>query len=170
MTVLPEPGASDVLYLIDLSGYVFRAYHALPPLSNAKGEPTHATYGMVTMLAKLVEERKPAYLGVAMDSPGRTFRDAIDARYKAHRPAPPPDLHRQLVGCKERVEAFRVPIFVEPGIEADDLIAVAVEKAKQQGLRVVIASADKDLMQLIDGARVMMWDAMRDKVYGPAEV
>ena len=170
MTALPPPGATDVLYLLDLSGYVFRAYHALPPLTNIKGEPTHATYGMVSMLNKLVEERKPAYLAVAMDSPGRTFRDDIDVRYKATRPAPPPDLHRQLARCREIVEAYRIPIFVAPGVEADDLIAIAVARARAAGLRVVIASADKDLMQLVDDERVLMWDAMRDKVYGPPEV
>ena len=169
-TALPPPGAPDVLYLIDLSGYVFRAYHAVAPLTSPSGEPTHATYGTVNMLAKLVDDRKPAYLGVAMDSPGRTFRDDIDARYKAHRPPPPEDLKVQMKRCKEIVEAYRIPIFAAEGLEADDLIAVAVQRAKEKGLRVVIASADKDLMQLVDDEHVMMWDAMRDRVYGPAEV
>ena len=169
-TTLPAPGAPDVLYLVDLSGYVFRAYHAVAPLTSASGEPTHATYGTVNMLSKLVDDRKPAYLGVAMDSPGRTFRDEIDARYKAHRPPAPEDLQIQLRRCKEIVQAYRIPIFGAEGLEADDLIAVAVERAKAKGLRVVIASSDKDLMQLVEDERVMMWDAMRDKVYGPAEV
>ncbi|WP_437334733.1 DNA polymerase I [Sorangium sp. So ce394] len=169
-TALPPAGAPDVLYLIDLSGYVFRAYHAISPLSSPSGEPTHATYGTVAMLAKLVDERKPAYLGVAMDSPGKTFRDDLDPRYKAHRPPPPPDLGVQMSRCREIVEAYRIPIFIQEGLEADDLVAVAVERAKERGLRVVIASSDKDLMQLVDGDRVMLWDAMRDKVYGHPEV
>lgn len=169
-TALPPPGAPDVLYLVDLSGYVFRAYHAVAPLTSPSGEPTHATYGTVNMLSKLVDDRKPAYLGIAMDSPGRTFRDDIDARYKAHRPPPPEDLTVQMKRCKEIVEAYRIPIFVAEGLEADDLIAVAVQRAKAKGLRVVIASSDKDLMQLVDDDRVMLWDAMRDRVYGPAEV
>ncbi len=169
-TALPPPGAPDVLYLVDLSGYVFRAYHAVAPLTSPSGEPTHATYGTVNMLSKLVDDRKPAYLGVAMDSPGKTFRDDIDARYKAHRPPPPEDLVVQMKRCKQLVEAYRIPIFAADGLEADDLIAVAVQRAKAKGLRVVIASSDKDLMQLVDDDRVMMWDAMRDKVYGPAEV
>jgi DNA polymerase-1 len=169
-TALPPPGAADVLYLVDLSGYVFRAYHAVAPLTSPSGEATHATYGTVNMLAKLVDDRKPAYLGIAMDSPGKTFRDEIDARYKAHRPPPPEDLVVQMKRCKEIVEAYRIPIFVADGLEADDLIAVAVQRAKAKGLRVVIASSDKDLMQLVDDERVMMWDAMRDRVYGPAEV
>ncbi|MBK8252974.1 MAG: DNA polymerase I [Polyangiaceae bacterium] len=167
---LPAPGASDVLYLVDLSGYVFRAYHAVAPLTSPSGEPTHATYGTVNMLSKLVDDRKPAYLGIAMDSAGRTFRDDIDPNYKAHRPPPPEDLKVQMVRCKQIVEAYRIPIFASEGLEADDLIAVAVERAKAKGLRVVIASSDKDLMQLVDDDRVMLWDAMRDKVYGPAEV
>ncbi len=167
---LPAPGSPDVLYLVDLSGYVFRAYHAVAPLTSPSGEPTHATYGTVNMLAKLVDDRKPVYLGVAMDSAGRTFRDDIDPRYKAHRPPPPEDLKVQMVRCKEFVEAYKIPIFAKEGLEADDLIAVAVSRARAAGLRVVIASSDKDLMQLVEEDRVMLWDAMRDKVYGPAEV
>ncbi|WP_437296473.1 DNA polymerase I [Sorangium sp. So ce426] len=169
-TALPPAGAPDVLYLVDLSGYVFRAYHAISPLSSPSGEPTHATYGTVAMLTKLVEERKPAYLGVAMDSPGKTFRDDLDPRYKAHRPPPPPDLGVQMSRCREIVEAYRIPIFIQEGLEADDLVAVAVARARERGLRVVIASSDKDLMQLVDGEQVMLWDAMRDKVYGHPEV
>src|SRR5262250_2057447 len=103
-TELPPPGAADVLYLIDFSGYVFRAYHAIAPLTNARGEPTHATYGFVAMLEKLVEEKKPVYLGVAMDAEGPRVRSAIDARYKAHRPPPPPDLLVQMKRCRELVE------------------------------------------------------------------
>jgi DNA polymerase-1 len=169
-TVLPPRGAHDVLYLIDLSGYVFRAYHAIAPLTNARGEPTHATYGTVSMLQKLIEERQPHYLGVAMDAPGPRLRTEIDARYKAHRPAPPEDLAIQMKRAKEIVEAYRIPIFIADGLEADDLLAVAVARAREADLRVVIASSDKDLMQLVDGDRVVLWDAMRDRVYGEPEV
>src|ERR1700737_2801808 len=80
---LPEVGAADVLFLVDLSGYVFRPYHALPPLSSSRGEPTHAVLGTVNMLQKVVGERRPHLLAVAMDSPGQTFRHALDDRYKA---------------------------------------------------------------------------------------
>ena len=169
-TELPPPGSPDVLYLVDLSGYVFRAYHALPPLTSPTGEPVHAVYGTVGMLTRLVEQRKPALLAVAMDSPGKTFRDELDATYKAHRPPPPPDLGPQMERCRQLVDAYRIPVFIGDGYEADDFIAVAVGKAKERGLRVVIASSDKDLMQLVDDGRVMLWDAMRDKVFGPAEV
>ena len=91
---LPPPGAEDALYLVDLSGYVFRAYHAIAPLSNSKGEPTHATYGTTAMLQKIVDGRKPAFFAVAMDSKTRTFRKDLDPRYKANRPPPPVDLHQ----------------------------------------------------------------------------
>jgi DNA polymerase-1 len=169
-TVLPPAGADDVLYLIDFSGYVFRAYHAIAPLTSAAGEPTHATFGTVAMIQKLIEQRKPVYLGVAMDAPGPRLRTGMDARYKAHRPAPPEDLIVQMKRSREFVEAYRIPIFIADGLEADDLIAVATARALEKGLRVVIASSDKDLMQLVVDDRVMLWDAMRDRVYGPPEV
>src|SRR4051812_32114281 len=168
-TAMPPPGAPDVLYLVDLSSYVFRAYHAIAPLSNTKGEPTHATYGTVAMLQKLIGERKPSYLAVAMDSKKRTFRHELFSGYKATRTERPPDLTVQMARSREIVEAYRIPIFQIDGVEADDLIATAVRLATQAGLFVVIVGADKDLMQLL-GDRVVMWDTMRDKTYGPPEV
>lgn len=122
------------------------------------------------MLQRLIEERKPVYLGVAMDAPGPRVRSGIDARYKAHRPPPPEDLAVQMKRSREFVEAYRIPIFIADGLEADDLVAVAVARAREKGLRVVIASSDKDLMQLVDDDAVMLWDAMRDRVDGPPEV
>jgi DNA polymerase I len=169
-TELPAPGAPDVLYLIDLSGYLFRAYHALPPLTSPSGEPTGAVFGTVAMLSKLFVERQPAMVGVAMDSPGPTFRVEIDAKYKANRPPTPPDLPPQIQRCRQIVEAWRIPVFARPGLEADDFIATLTRSARRDGLRVVIASSDKDLMQLVEPAGVWMWDAMRNRAYGPAEV
>jgi DNA polymerase-1 len=169
---LPDPGASDVFYLIDLSGYVFRAYHALPALSSSRGEPTHAVLGTVNMLQKVVGERRPSMLAVAMDSQGPTFRHGVDARYKATRPAPPPDLSQQMARVEQIVHAWDVACFRASGLEADDLIAAATQRAIGEGWRVVIVSADKDLMQLVrdEDDRVVLWDSMRDKVYGPREV
>jgi len=169
---LPEVAAADVLYLVDLSGYVFRAYHALPPLSSSKGEPTHAVLGTINMLQKVVAERRPQMMAVAMDSKGPTFRHALDARYKATRPAPPPDLSAQMKRVGEIVRAWGVACFSQGGLEADDLIAGITARALSDGLRVVIVSADKDLMQLVhdDDDRVVLWDSMRDRVYGPVEV
>ena len=107
---LPPPGSEDCLYLIDLSGYVFRAYHAIAPLSNGKGEPTHAVLGTVNMLQKVVNEKRPHMLAVAMDSKGGTFRHELDARYKANRPPPPADLSMQMERCESIVRAYNIPI------------------------------------------------------------
>src|ERR1700723_4384182 len=126
---LPDPGARDVLYLVDLSGYVFRAYHALPPLSSSRGEPTHAVLGTVNMLQKVVGERRPYLLAVAMDSKGPTFRHALEARYKATRPAPPPDLSQQMARVEEIIHAWDVAVFQKDGLEADDLIAAVAARA-----------------------------------------
>ena len=165
---LPPPGAVDVLYVIDLSGYVFRAYHALTPLSAATGEPTQATYGTLNMLNKLLRERKPTHFCVALEG-GRGLRAELDIRYKATRPAPPADLAVQMRRCLEIVDAYRIPALKAPGFEADDVIAAIVKRAREAGMRVVMASADKDMMQLV-GRDCVMWDAMRDRVYGPPEV
>ncbi len=169
---LPDPGAEQVLYLVDLSGYVFRAYHALPPLSNSRGEPTHAVLGTVNMLQKVVAERRPHLFVVAMDSRGPTFRHEVDVRYKATRPAPPPDLSQQMARVEEIVRAWDVACFSRDGFEADDLIASVTARSLAEGWRVVIVSADKDLMQLVrdEDDRVVLWDSMRDRVYGPREV
>ena len=169
---LPQGGATDVLYLVDLSGYVFRAYHALPPLSSSRGEPTHAVLGTVNMLQKIVTERRPHMFAVAMDSKGPTFRHAVDARYKATRPPPPPDLSQQMARVEQIVRAWDVACYCQEGMEADDLIAAVTARALKQNWRVVIVSSDKDLMQLVrdEDDAVVLWDSMRDKVYGPREV
>jgi len=170
--LLPPPGSPDVLYLVDLSGYVFRAYHAISPLSNSKGEVTHAVMGTVNMLQKIVGERRPAMLAVAMDSGSPSFRKQIDARYKATRPPAPPDLSQQIVRCEQIVRAYNIPVYRADAMEADDLIAAVVGRAVREGLVVVIVSADKDLMQLVRDTdeRVLVWDSMRDRTYGPVEV
>jgi DNA polymerase-1 len=169
---LPPPGSDSHLFLVDLSGYVFRAYHAIAPLSSSKGEPTHAVMGTVNMLQKIVTGRRPRYFAVAMDSRGKTFRHDLDARYKAQRPEPPPDLSMQMARCEELVRAYNVPVYQRDGMEADDLIASVTKRALAAGLGVVIVSSDKDLMQLVhdDDARVVLWDTMKDKVFGPREV
>jgi DNA polymerase-1 len=169
---LPAPGSPEHLYLVDLSGYVFRAYHAIAPLSSTKGEPTHAVLGTANMIQKVVNERKPHSFAVAMDSKGPTFRHALDERYKAHRPAPPPDLSQQMKRCEEIVRAYNIPIYQVPGMEADDLIASVSRRAMEAKQKIIIVSSDKDLMQLVhdDDDRVLLWDSMRDKVYGAGEV
>jgi DNA polymerase-1 len=168
-TSLPPPGDDRTLYVIDLSGYVFRAYHGVGPLSSSKGEPTNATFGVTNMLNSLVRNQRPTYLAVAMDSPSPTFRHLMYPAYKANRPPPPPDLAQQMARCREVAEAYAIPVFQHDGVEADDLIATCVRLAKQHNLKVVVASGDKDLLQLVDDD-VICWDAMRARVYGADEV
>ncbi len=168
-TALFAPGSPDVLYLVDLSSYVLRAYHAVAPLSSPSGEPTHAVHGTVTMLDRLFRERRPALVGVAMDSGRLTFRSEIYSEYKANRPPAPDDLKQQIQRCEELVRANGLCVFKQVGVEADDLIATAARKAREMNLKVVIVGADKDLMQLVTDD-VLLWDTMRDKVFGPAEV
>jgi DNA polymerase-1 len=168
-TSLPPPGDDRTLYVIDLSGYVFRAYHGVGPLSSSKGEPTNATFGVTNMLNSLVRNQRPTYLAVAMDSPSPTFRHLMYPAYKANRPPPPPDLAQQMERCREVAEAYAIPVFQHDGVEADDLIATCVRLAKQHNLKVVVASGDKDLLQLVDDD-VICWDAMRARVYGADEV
>jgi len=165
---LPKKGDPETIYVIDISSYVFRAYHALPPLSNSKGEPTHAVAGVASMLLKLLREREPQGVIVAMDSKGKSFRKELYADYKANRPPTPPDLEQQMVRVREVAEAWGMSPIEAPGFEADDVIATLVTQARDEGLRVVIVSADKDLLQLV-GPDVVMYDTMRDKVFGAEE-
>jgi DNA polymerase-1 len=165
---LPRKGDEKTIYIVDISSYVFRAYHALPPLSNSKGEPTHAVAGVSSMLLKLLREHQPKRLIVAMDSKEGSFRKEIYDAYKANRPPAPPDLQQQMKRVHEIVEAWGMSPLEVPGFEADDIIATVVKLAHEQGLGVVIVSADKDLLQLV-GPEVLMYDTMRNKVFGPEE-
>ena len=168
-TTLPPPGDPKALYVLDLSGYVFRAYHAVAPLSNSKGEPTFATLGVTNMLHALVRNQRPHLLAVAMDSVTPTFRHALYAEYKANRPPPPPDLHVQMDRCRQVAEAYAIPVLQCDGVEADDLLATCVAEARKHGLFTVICSGDKELLQLV-ADDVIMWDAMRSRIFGAAEV
>ena len=170
-TRLPPVG-SRALYVIDLSNQVHRAYHGITPLSTTKGEPTHAVMGTVMMLQRVVGERRPEMVAIAMDSKEKSWRKELDPRYKAHRPPTPPDLLPQMARCEEIARAYNIPIYRIEGLEADDIMASLVARAEKEGVPVVIVSTDKDLMQLVhdDDERVLLWDTMHNKVYGPAEV
>ncbi len=167
-TDLPPPGDPRVFYIVDISGYIFRAYHALPPLSTSRGEPTHAVRGVLTMLSKLIRERKPTYLAVALDSREGSFRRDIYPAYKANRPPLPEDLACQIERIHEVVAALGIPMLAAPRAEADDVIATAVKRARDKGWKTVVVSADKDLLQLV-GEDTVMWDTMRNRVFGVAE-
>ncbi len=166
--VLPKPGASDVLYVVDISGYVFRAFFALPPLTNEKGEPTGALYGVTSMLLKLVRQQEPPMLAVVMEGQGKPFRRELYAEYKANRPPAPPDLKKQMGRVREIADAYAIPCYEREGSEADDVIATLTRAARKHGHRVVIVSADKDLLQLV-GDGVLMLDTMRGTTFGPKE-
>ncbi|MBX3182195.1 MAG: DNA polymerase I [Polyangiaceae bacterium] len=168
-TRLFEAGAPDVVYIVDLSGYLFRSYHAIAPLTSPSGEPTHAVFGTVNMLERLVRQCRPAMLAVAMDAKRGNFRTEIYPKYKANRPPTPDDLKSQVGRAREVIDAFNIPVLIQDGVEADDLIATSVARARELKMRVVIVSADKDLMQLV-GDDVVMWDTMRNKVFGLPEV
>ncbi|HUO93552.1 MAG TPA: DNA polymerase I [Rhizomicrobium sp.] len=165
----------DHLYLIDGSGYLFRAYHALPPLSRkADGLPTGAVSGFSNMLWKLLEDTKsgdkPTHLAVIFDAGKKTFRNDIYPQYKANRPDPPEDLIPQFPLVREATRAFGVPAIEEPGYEADDLIATYARIAREAGTRVTIVSSDKDLMQLIVDSKVELLDPVKNKRLGSSDV
>jgi DNA polymerase-1 len=168
-TRLFPAGSDDVIYVVDLSSYVLRAYHAVAPLLSPKGEPTGAVLGMVNMLELMLREQRPQLLAVALDAGRATFRRDIYADYKANRPPSPDDLRSQLSRCEQIVSGFHAAVYKREGVEADDLIATVVRRARQQALKVVILAADKDLMQLV-GDDVILWDTMRSRVIGVPEV
>jgi len=158
----PMPTARPVLYLIDASSYVYRAFFALPPLTSPNGLPINAAYGFTTMLLKLLRETRPQYIGVVFDAPGPTFRDDLFANYKANRPAMPDDLGVQFPLVHEVVEAFALRTLSIPGVEADDVIATLAAQMPAQGVDTVIITGDKDLMQVVR-EHVTLWDTMRDR-------
>jgi DNA polymerase I len=169
-----KPGKGDHVYLVDGSGYIFRAYHALPPLTRkSDGLPIGAVSGFCNMLYKLLEDTKmdvkPTHFAVIFDSKGKTFRNDIYDAYKANRDAPPDDLIPQFDVIRDAVRAFNVPSVELPGFEADDLIATYATVASDGGAEVTIVSSDKDLMQLVN-ANVSMLDTMKNRQVGAAEV
>src|SRR3569832_863755 len=163
------------LYLVDGSGYLFRAYHALPPLTRkSDGLPVGAVSGYCNMLWKLLEDMKgwetPTHFAVIFDKSEVTFRNEIYPQYKAHRPPMPEDLIPQFPLVRDATRAFGVPCVEESGFEADDLIATYTRIAKEAGARVTIVSSDKDLMQLVEDGTVQLLDTMKNKRIGSAEV
>ncbi len=164
-----KDGGRPTLLLIDGSGYVFRAYHAVPHLSTRQGVPTNAVYGFTNMLLKAMRDAKPTHLAVAFDREGRTERQRIDPAYKATRAAPPDDLVPQFGLARRVVEALDVPLLEVAHVEADDVIGTVAVAARAQGFSVVIATGDKDFMQLVSDD-LRLFDSMRDRWTGPKEV
>ncbi len=159
---MPSPD----LVLVDGSSYVYRAFHALPPLSNSRGEPTGAVLGVLNMLLKFVKDFQPRRIAVVFDAPGKTFRDELFAEYKAHRPAMPDDLRAQIEPLLKIISAQGLPLLRIPGVEADDVIGTLARRAAQAGETVLISTGDKDMAQLVDGSVTLintMNNAMLDR-------
>jgi DNA polymerase I len=164
----------DHVFLVDGSGYIFRAYHALPPINRkSDGLQLNAVFGFCNMLWKLLRdmkpEEKPTHLAVVFDLSEHTFRTDMYPDYKAHRPDPPDDLRPQFPLIREAVHAFDIPCLEQKGFEADDLIATYARQACEAGATTTIVSSDKDLMQLVNDC-VVLFDTMKDKKIGRAEV
>ncbi|WP_339345858.1 DNA polymerase I [uncultured Sphingomonas sp.] len=159
------------LYLVDGSGYIFRAYHRLPPLTNKHGEPVGAVYGYTAMLWKLADQLHkadgPTHMAVVLDKSSKTFRNDLYDQYKAHRPPPPEDLVPQFPMIRDATRAFSLPCIETEGLEADDIIACYTQAALAEGWQVTIVSSDKDLMQLMTDPSVDMLDTMNNRTLGP---
>jgi DNA polymerase-1 len=161
------PGAD--LILIDGSSYLYRAFHALPNLTNSKGEPTGALHGVLNMINKLVREEQASHIGVVFDAPGKTFRDELFADYKATRPPMPDELRLQVDPILAAVKAMGLPLLQIAGVEADDVIGTLCKRAADAGLNVLVSTGDKDMTQLVND-RVMLVNTMSDSVFDRAAV
>ena len=159
----------EKLLLVDGSGYIFRAFHALPPMTRPDGTPVNAVYGFTSMLMKLVDDMQPDHIAVIFDTSRKTFRSEIYQQYKANRSEPPDELIPQFALVRAATEALSLPQIEAPGFEADDLIATYARIAEADGLETIIVSSDKDLMQLVRG-NVTMLDPMKQRRIGADEV
>ena len=154
-----------IIYLIDGTAYIYRAYHAIRGLTNSRGLPTNAIFGFTRMLIKLMQDRSPQYVAMFFDAKGPTFRHEMYKDYKANRPPMPEDMVVQLPYIKEVSAAFNLPIIEMSGFEADDLIGTTVRLAEKAGYSVVIVTGDKDFMQLVTD-KTAIWDPMKDRTIG----
>ena len=157
------------LLLVDGSSYLYRAFHALPPLTNAQGEPTGAIYGVINMLRSLLAEYRPERMAVVFDARGKTFRDDLFAEYKANRPPMPDELAVQVEPLHELVRALGLPLLQISGVEADDVIGTLARQASEQGIPAVISTGDKDMAQLVD-ERITLVNTMSNTTLDSAGV
>ncbi len=149
--------------LVDGSSYLFRAFHGLPPLTNSKGQDTGAIYGVINMLKSLVKQYQPTHMAVVFDAKGKTFRDDIYSEYKANRPPMPDELRSQIEPLHQIIKAMGMPIIVESGVEADDVIGTLARLATEQGMNTVISTGDKDMAQLVND-QVTLINTMNNSV------
>ena len=142
--------SDNTLVLIDGSSYLYRAFHALPSLSNSRGDPTGAVHGVLNMINKLIREHSTEHIAVIFDAPGKTFRDEMFAEYKANRPPMPEDLRLQINPLLEAVTAMGLPLLRVKGVEADDVIGTLCREAVEGGMEVLVSTGDKDMAQLVE--------------------
>lgn len=161
--------ATKPLILVDGSSYLYRAFHAMPSLSNSKGFPTGAIYGVINMLRRLITDYQPEHLAVVFDSKEKTFREALYEHYKANRSAMPDDLIPQIRPVQDIIQALGIPLLVEPGVEADDVIGTLVKQAEQHRMPVIISTGDKDFAQLVN-PHVTLINTMTNSVLNPETV
>ncbi len=141
---------AKTLLLVDGSSYLYRAFHAMPSLTNSKGTPTGATYGITNMLKRILAERDPDYMAVVFDAKGKTFRDEWYPQYKATRAPMPDELRAQIGPIHDIVDALGLPLLEEPGVEADDVIGTLAQAAAKRGIHTIMSTSDKDMAQLVD--------------------
>lgn len=161
--------AENPLILVDGSSYLYRAYHAFPPLTNGSGEPTGAMYGVLNMLRSLLLQYRPSHVAVVFDAKGKTFRDELFAEYKSHRPPMPDDLRSQIEPLHQMVKAMGLPLLVVSGVEADDVIGTLAQEAEKAGHSVLISTGDKDMAQLVT-PNITLINTMNNAILGPQEV
>ncbi|MCU6667580.1 DNA polymerase I [Enterobacteriaceae bacterium H4N4] len=165
MVQIPE----HPLILVDGSSYLYRAYHAFPPLTNSAGEPTGAMYGVLNMLRSLILQYQPSHAAVIFDAKGKTFRDELFEHYKSHRPPMPDDLRAQIEPLHKMVKAMGLPLMAVSGVEADDVIGTLAREAEKQGRPVLISTGDKDMAQLVTPG-ITLINTMTNTILGPEEV
>ncbi len=157
------------LVLVDGSSYLYRAFHAMPSLSNSRGEATGAAYGVINMLRRLLNDYDPEHVAVVFDAKGKTFRDEMFPEYKANRPSMPDELRGQIAPIHAMVEAMGFPLLMVEGVEADDVIGTLARQAEAQGMRVLISTGDKDMAQLVD-SHITLVNTMTDTLMDEAGV
>ena len=155
--------ATNPLVLVDGSSYLYRAFHAFPPLTNAAGEPTGAMYGVLNMLKSLISQVQPSHIAVVFDAKGKTFRDEMFEQYKSHRPPMPDDLRKQIQPLHDIIRALGIPLLVVEGVEADDVIGTLALQASRLGKKVLISTGDKDMAQLVDD-NIMLINTMNNSL------
>lgn len=165
MVQIPE----NPLILVDGSSYLYRAYHAFPPLTNSAGEPTGAMYGVLNMLRSLILQYQPTHAAVVFDAKGKTFRDELFEHYKSHRPPMPDDLRAQIEPLHAMVKAMGLPLLAVSGVEADDVIGTLAREAEKMGRPVLISTGDKDMAQLVTPG-ITLINTMTNTILGPDEV